>query len=62
MLGGQIRMEGGGANVSGAVFVDPDAADLHDSLNTVDTPLNKLTDADLIPSTGALEKINASLR
>jgi hypothetical protein len=31
-------------------------------MNTVTTPLNKLTDADLVPSLSALEKINASLR
>ena len=48
--------------VTGLLFVDPAAADLHDSLNTVDTPLNKLTDADLVPSLAALEKINAGLR
>jgi 2-oxoglutarate/2-oxoacid ferredoxin oxidoreductase subunit beta len=48
--------------VTGLLFVDPEANDLHDAMNTVDTPLNKLTDHDLIPSVSALEKINASLR
>jgi 2-oxoglutarate ferredoxin oxidoreductase subunit beta len=51
-----------GEIVTGLLFVDPDAADLHDSMNTVDTPLNKLTDADLVPPLAALEKINAGLR
>jgi hypothetical protein len=31
-------------------------------MNTVETPLNKLPDADLIPSVADLEKINARLR
>ena len=48
--------------MTGLLYVDPDARDLHDALNTVDTPLNKLTDADLIPPMSALDKINASLR
>jgi 2-oxoglutarate ferredoxin oxidoreductase subunit beta len=51
-----------GEIVTGLLFVDEDASDLHDALNTVDIPLNKLTDADLIPPVSALEKINASLR
>ena len=51
-----------GEIVTGLLFVDPNARDLHDALNTVEAPLNKLTDSDLIPPQGALEKINASLR
>ena len=51
-----------GEIVTGLLYVDPDAHDLHDSMGTVDTPLNKLPDADLIPSVADLEKINASLR
>jgi 2-oxoglutarate ferredoxin oxidoreductase subunit beta len=51
-----------GEIVTGLLYVDPDAADLHDGLNTVDTPLNKLTDHDLIPPVSALQKINAGLR
>ena len=51
-----------GEIVTGLLYVDPNARDLHDAINTVDTPLNKLTDADLIPPLSALEKINASLR
>jgi 2-oxoglutarate ferredoxin oxidoreductase subunit beta len=51
-----------GEIVTGLLYVDPDASDLHDTLNTVPTPLNKLADADLIPSVDALEKINAALR
>jgi 2-oxoglutarate/2-oxoacid ferredoxin oxidoreductase subunit beta len=51
-----------GEIVTGLLFVDPDPRDLHDGLNTVDTPLNRLTDAELVPPVGALEKINSSLR
>ena len=51
-----------GEIVTGLLYVEPDADDLHDAMNTVDTPLNKLPDADLIPSVADLEKINASLR
>lgn len=51
-----------GEIVTGLLFVDPAARDLHDGLSTADTPLNKLTDADLIPPLSALEKINAGLR
>jgi 2-oxoglutarate ferredoxin oxidoreductase subunit beta len=56
------RKSAEGEIVTGLLYVDPEAEDLHDSLNTVPTPLNKLADADLIPSVDALEKINASLR
>jgi 2-oxoglutarate ferredoxin oxidoreductase subunit beta len=51
-----------GEIVTGLLYVDPEASDLHDGLNTVDTPLNQLKDADLVPPASALDKINASLR
>jgi 2-oxoglutarate ferredoxin oxidoreductase subunit beta len=51
-----------GEIVTGLLYVDPEAADLHDGLNTVDAPLNKLADADLVPSAAALEEINSGLR
>jgi 2-oxoglutarate ferredoxin oxidoreductase subunit beta len=51
-----------GEIVTGLLYVDPEASDLHDHLATVATPLNQLTDADLIPSQDALAAINASLR
>jgi 2-oxoglutarate ferredoxin oxidoreductase subunit beta len=56
------RKQMAGEIVTGLLYVDPEAGDLHDGLNTVDTPLNKLTDSDLIPPVSALEKINAALR
>jgi 2-oxoglutarate/2-oxoacid ferredoxin oxidoreductase subunit beta len=51
-----------GQVVTGLLYVDPDAEDLHAHLNTVERPLNTLEAADLCPGTAALEKINASLR
>jgi len=51
-----------GEIATGLLYVEPDAADLHDRLNTVDTPLNRLSDAELCPGSAALERINASLR
>ena len=48
--------------VTGLLFVDPEARDLHDAVGTVETPLNQLSDAELVPGTAALEKINAGLR
>ncbi len=51
-----------GEIVTGLLYVDPEATDLHDGLGTVAIPLNKLTDADLVPPVSALEKINAALR
>src|ERR1700726_3587957 len=51
-----------GQVVTGLLYVDPDAEDLHSHLDTVETPLNTLEARDLCPGTSALEKINASLR
>jgi len=48
--------------LTGLIYVDPEAEDLHHHLHTVDTPLNALRDEDLIPAAAALEKINATLR
>jgi len=51
-----------GEVVTGLLYVDPEAEDLHASLETVETPLNALADADLIPGAAALDAINAGLR
>jgi 2-oxoglutarate ferredoxin oxidoreductase subunit beta len=51
-----------GQVVTGLLYVDPKARDLHDALNTVDAPLNTLVERDLVPGSAALEKINAGLR
>ena len=51
-----------GEIVTGLLYVDPDAHDLHAHLNTVERPLNRLAEAELCPGSAALESINASLR
>jgi len=51
-----------GEIVTGLLYVEREAEDLHENLNTVETPLNALDEKDLCPGSAALEKINASLR
>jgi 2-oxoglutarate ferredoxin oxidoreductase subunit beta len=51
-----------GEVVTGLLYVDPDAKDLHDHLGTIQTPLNQLADRELIPGSAALAAINDSLR
>jgi len=51
-----------GEVVTGLLYLDPAAADLHEHLNTVETPLNQLSERQLCPGAAVLEKINASLR
>ena len=56
------RRHADGEIVTGLLYVDPDAGDLHVALNTVETPLNQLGARELIPGAAALEKFNATLR
>ncbi|TQF81128.1 2-oxoacid:ferredoxin oxidoreductase subunit beta [Elioraea sp. Yellowstone] len=51
-----------GEIVTGLLYVNAEAEDLHRRLGTVATPLNRLDDAALCPGAAALEKINAALR
>lgn len=51
-----------GEVVTGLLYVDPGSVDLHEHINTVDTPLNQLGARDLCPGSVELDKINASLR
>ncbi len=51
-----------GEVVTGLLYVDPMATDLHTALNTTARPLNNLELPDLCPGRSALAKINASLR
>jgi 2-oxoglutarate ferredoxin oxidoreductase subunit beta len=51
-----------GEIVTGLLYVDPEAGDLHDHLHTVHKPLNQLTDQELVPGSAALAAINDSLR
>ena len=51
-----------GEVLTGLLYLNPEAHDLHAHLNTVATPLNQLNAAQLCPGKAALEKFNASLR
>jgi 2-oxoglutarate ferredoxin oxidoreductase subunit beta len=51
-----------GEVVTGLLYVNPAPADLHEHLNTVETPLNQLTERELCPGSVMLDRINASLR
>ena len=51
-----------GEVVTGLLFVDREARDLHGHLGTVPAPLNTLNASELNPGAAALAKINASLR
>jgi 2-oxoglutarate ferredoxin oxidoreductase subunit beta len=51
-----------GELVTGVLYLDPESQDLHAYLDTVETPLNALGDAELVPGNAALAKINAGLR
>ncbi len=51
-----------GEIVTGLIYMDETPHDLHDSLDTVDTPLNELNTPQLTPGQKALDGINASLR
>ena len=48
--------------VTGLLYVDGEADDLHRHVNTVATPLNQLNEPELCPGSKALDKINAGLR
>jgi 2-oxoglutarate/2-oxoacid ferredoxin oxidoreductase subunit beta len=51
-----------GEIITGLLYVDPEPLDLHDHLETVETPLNALGEGELCPGSEALDRINASLR
>ena len=51
-----------GEIVTGLLYAEPDAPDMHDAQETVETPLNSLSDADLVPGSAALAALNATLR
>jgi 2-oxoglutarate ferredoxin oxidoreductase subunit beta len=51
-----------GEVVTGLLYVEPNADDLHANMNTVERPLNGLGEKELCPGSAALDKINAALR
>jgi 2-oxoglutarate ferredoxin oxidoreductase subunit beta len=48
--------------VTGLLYVEREAEDLHAHLNTVGAPLNTLSEKELCPGSAVLDKINAGLR
>ena len=51
-----------GEVVTGLLYVDSDGTDCHEILDTVDTPLSVLGEAELCPGQAALDGINAGFR
>jgi 2-oxoglutarate ferredoxin oxidoreductase subunit beta len=51
-----------GEVVTGLLYVDADAQDLHEHFNTSSAPLNRLDAKTLSPGKATLDKINASMR
>ena len=51
-----------GEILTGLLYIDPEAVETHQFLNTTSKPLNALTEKDLCPGNAALDRINASLR
>jgi len=53
--------EARGEILTGLLYVDAAAEDLHDHLKTVEVPLNRLAERELCPGKAALDAINAEL-
>src|SRR5690606_1941957 len=51
-----------GEVLTGLLYVDPNAEDLHAHLNTYGAPFNRMGERELCPGVDVLVKINASLR
>jgi 2-oxoglutarate ferredoxin oxidoreductase subunit beta len=51
-----------GEVVTGLLYVDPEAGDLHDHLKTAGVPFNRLGASELCPGAATLARINAGLR
>jgi 2-oxoglutarate ferredoxin oxidoreductase subunit beta len=51
-----------GELVTGLIYMERDAGDLHANLNTVDRPLNVMSEKELCPGAAALTSFNASHR
>lgn len=61
-LGHVQQRAAAGEIVTGLLYVDPDATDTHEILNTIETPLNRLNEAELCPGSDKLGAINQSFR
>jgi len=56
------RAAADGEVLTGLLYVDPSADDLHAHLSTVKVPFNRLGEQELCPGSAMLDRINASLR
>src|SRR4029077_64525 len=54
--------EAAGEVVTGLLYIDEQAQDLHANLGTVDVALNRLSEKDLCPGSDALAELNAEYR
>ena len=61
-MGYLARRQAAGEVVTGLLYVNPEAEDLHENLETVATPLNALSDRELVPGSRVLAALNATLR
>ena len=52
----------GGHILTGLLYINPASKDLHQIMDTVETPLNKLNEQDLYPGDGVLDGINEGMR
>lgn len=50
-----------GEILTGLIYMEPETTNLHQTLNTCATPLNKLGKKELCPGSAALAEINAEL-
>jgi 2-oxoglutarate ferredoxin oxidoreductase subunit beta len=57
-----LERQAAGEVVTGLLYVDPNASDCHEIMNTIQKPLNTLGEKDLCPGNGALDRVNASYR
>jgi 2-oxoglutarate ferredoxin oxidoreductase subunit beta len=56
------RANAKGEVLTGLLYLNAEAEDLHAHLNTYEVPFNRLGEKDLCPGAGMLERINAALR
>lgn len=57
-----LKARAKGEILTGLIYMEQDANELHDILNTCDTPLNELRESTLCPGNIVLEGINAGFR
>ena len=51
-----------GEVLTGLLYIDEHLKEVHQILNTISTPLNELSEKDLMPGVAALEEINGEYR